>query len=93
LGRWIDEASSEDVFFDFFDHVPGDTKKVGDVLDRHAASELQGVLGPGLGVASTDICEADFDLANDATIAALNTRQRGDDDSLLGEHGTASRQH
>lgn len=79
----IGEASAELTFLDFFDHVPVDIEKIGDVLDRHAASELQSVFGPGLSVASEDIGEAILDLANDSTLAALNTRQRGDNDGSL----------
>lgn len=47
------------------------------ILDRHAPSELQRVLGPLLGEASPRISEANVDLPQDPAVAALKAGQRG----------------
>jgi hypothetical protein len=79
----IRESSPEIVLLDFLDHVPGNAQKIGNVLDRHAASQLQCEFGPVLGVASTGIGKANLDLTNSHTIAAPHARQGGDYDGLF----------
>ena len=83
LQRGIGETSPEIILFDFLDHVPANAEQVGDILDRHAASQLQCVFGPVFGVGSTFSGKADFDLANDLAVVTLHARQGGDNDSPL----------
>ena len=70
----IGESSPEIVFFDFPDHVPCETEKIGNVFDCHAASELQCVCPPALGVASAGVGKVSLDLANGPAIMALHAR-------------------
>ncbi len=83
LQRRVGEMLLEVLLFDFFDHVPGNAKQISNVLNRHAAGQLQSVFGPALGVASAGFGKINFDLANGPAIMTLHTRQGGDDDGLF----------
>ena len=83
LQRRIGETSSQVILLDLLNHIPSDTKQIGDILDCHTPSELQRVLGPVFGEATPSIGKADLDLPNGPAIAALHARQSGDDDGWL----------